>query len=507
VYAPTLHSAVGKELIDTVAKYLLLSSAALIAGISCITDPKRAPVAEAMSPSSTPQQQASASAFYMETCSKCHGAAGEGGGGGTQSLIVEEKFDQKYDRPFFDAIKDGVPHAGMEGYGATMSDAQIWAQVVHIRELQARGLRAKNGSPKPVDGVFHGKRHNFRIDTIVDSGLKTPWAIDWLPDGKMLVTNLPGYINLVVNGKLGPQIEGLPQTRQMGQGGLMDVAVSPDYAKSGWVYLAFTDITESRQSMTKVVRGKLQISGDSAKWVEQQAILEFPREFYTQAGVHFGSRIAFDNKGHVFIAVGERGTNMRVQELNNPFGKNFRLNLDGTIPADNPFPNGEGVLKGIWSYGHRNQQGMAMAPDGTLWVTEHGPRGGDEVNKIEKGANYGWPVAVFGINYNDTPFKTPWVPEDQKITQPVLRWLPSTGASGLDVVKGKAFPKWHGDLIAGGLSGANLDRIRVSGNKLVEREELLHGMGRIREVAIGPDGYVYVAINQPDKIIRLVPEP
>ncbi len=485
------------------AKYLLLSSAAIIAGISCITDSKPGAEPEPGRPAPNSQQQVSVTQFYLDTCAKCHGAAGEGGGGGTQSLIVQDKYDQKHDRPFFDAIKNGVPHAGMEGYGATMTDPQIWGQVVHIRELQAKGLRAKNGSPRPVNGVFPGKQHNYRIEDVVNSGLQTPWAIDWLPDGRMLVTNLPGTVQVVSKNNTTHQVQGLPESRRQGQGGLMDVAVHPT---NGFIYLSFTAPGMERGTMTKVVRGKLVFAGDTPTWTDQQTVLEFPQEFYTQAGVHFGSRIVFD-KTHVFVAVGERGTNMQVQELTNPYGKVFRVNQDGTIPTDNPYFNTEGALKGIWSYGHRNQQGMAFDLQGNLWVTEHGPRGGDEVNKIDKGANYGWPVVAFAINYNDTPFQTPWPAPNQKITLPVFRWMPSIGASGLDVAKGKAFPKWNGDLLAGGLSGANLDRLRIRNGKLLEREELIHGMGRIREVAVGPDGYVYVAINQPDKIIRLMPAP
>jgi aldose sugar dehydrogenase len=259
--------------------------------------------------------------------------------------------------------------------------------------------------------------------------------------------------------------------------------------------------------MTKVVRGKIQFAGDAAKWTDQQTILEFPQEFYSGAGIHFGCKIAFDKQKNLLIAVGERGTNMRVQELNNPYGKVFRLRDDGSDLPDNPFVGQEGVLKGIWTYGHRNQQGIVFDLEGNPWVTEHGPRGGDELNLLTKGANYGWPVVAFANNYNDTPFRTPWPTEEQKITLPVFRWLPSIGASGLDVARGKAFPQWQGDLLAGGLSGANLDRIRVKGGKLVEREELIHGMGRVREVAVGPDGFVYIALNGPDKIIRLVPAP
>jgi glucose/arabinose dehydrogenase len=295
---------------------------------------------------------------------------------------------------------------------------------------------------------------------------------------------------------------------ELGQGGLMEVTVHPNYRENGWIYLALSDPAKNgRGAMTKIVRGKLRVEGSKTQWTSQETIFEAAQEFYNGAGIHFGSRIVFDGKGHVFFVVGERGGNMLAQELGNPFGKIYRLNDDGSQPADNPFV-GKGSAKhvgAIWSLGHRNPQGLAMDLKGNLWDTEHGPRGGDEVNRIQKGANYGWPVIALSINYNDAPFKTPWPKAGQNLTVPVARWLPSTGACGLDVAKGAAFPKWNGDLLAGGLVGQNLDRIRVSGDKLIEREELLHGMGRIRDVSVAADGKVYIALNEPDKIIRLVP--
>jgi len=480
---------------------------AAIVGISCVSASGRKESPASSNPGSPSRQGRSVTSTYLETCAKCHGDRGQGGGGGTRSLLTEQKYDQGFDKHFFDAIKNGVPNAGMEAYGTTMTDEEIWGQVVHIRELQAQALRAKNGSPRAVAGVYNSKRAKFRLETVLDTdaGLETPWAIDWLPDGKMLVTNRPGFMVLAQGSNVIARVEGLPESREMGQGGLMEVAVHPDHAKNKWIYLAYTEPGKQNGGLTRIVRGKLQIEGESARWVQQQTIWEAPQQFYTRAGVHFGSRIVFDNKGHVFFIVGERGGNMLAQQLDNPFGKVYRLNEDGSEPRDNPFVGKTGSIKGIWSLGHRNPQGLVFDLNGALWVTEHGPRGGDEVNKIEKGANYGWPVVAHSINYNDSPFRTPWPRQGEKFTVPVFRWLPSIGACGLDVARGPAFPEWKGDLLAGGLSGANLDRLRIQNGVLVEREELLHGLGRVREVAVGPDGTVYVALNQPDKVIRLVP--
>lgn len=451
----------------------------------------------------TPEaQNVNVSRLFEETCAKCHGSKAEGGGAGAPSLQTREKFDQKYDRPFFEAIKNGRSDMGMEAYGGSLPDETIWALVVHIRELQYAALRAKEGSPKPTAGVYRSKRHSFRLQDVVTSGLSTPWSLDWLPDGRMLVTNRGGRMNVVEkNGTLGPAVQGVPASVEIGQGGLMEVAVHPDYAKNGWVYLSLCDPAKSgRGGMTKIVRGKIDFSGGAPAWKGTQTVFEADQKYYTGAGIHFGSKIQFDGKGHVWFSVGERGTNMQVQDLNTPYGKVMRLNEDGSIPKDNPWQGNP-----AWTFGHRNPQGLVIDLEGNVWVTEHAPRGGDELNLLKKGANYGWPVVSFGINYSDTPFRTPWPKAEQNITQPVFRWLPSCAASGLDVARGSAFPNWKGDLLAGGLAGNNLDRIRVKDGKMVEREELLHGLGRIRDVATAPDGTIYVVLNGPDKIIRLVP--
>jgi glucose/arabinose dehydrogenase len=459
------------------------------------------------------QQRTSVTQLYTEHCANCHGNNGQGGGGGTRTLLTREKFDQKMDKPFFDAVRDGVPDGAMPAFKGSLTDEQMWGLVVRVREFQGRALRSEFGSPKAENGVYKSQRHNFRVETVVDEtkGLRIPWGIDWLPDGRMLVTNRPGPVSLV-DGQNVMNITGVPVARDGGQGGMMDVAVHPGYKQNGWIYLAYTDAAKSGNgSMTKVVRGKLKFAGGTPSWTEQQTVFEATQDFYTGAGHHYGTRVVFDGKGHVFFVVGERGGNELAQQLTNPFGKIFRLNEDGTVPTDNPFvdqvPADKPFLKGIWTLGHRNPQGMTMNDRGELWDTEHGPRGGDEVNKIEKGANYGWSQVAWSINYNDVPMWSPWPKDGKVIKQPTFRWLPSTGASGLDFGKGTAFPKWKGDLLAGGLVGQNLERIRTDGDKLVEREELLHGLGRIRDVAVGPDGNVYIALNQPDKIIRLVPAP
>jgi aldose sugar dehydrogenase len=456
----------------------------------------------------TPQQAINLTRLYSDTCAKCHGEQGEGGPAGTKTLLTLEKFGPKYDKLFFDAIKNGV--GDMEAYGPTMSDETIWGLVVHIRELQQKGTPEIVEGPKETEGVYRSQRAKFKIETVVEKGkgLVTPWGLDWLPDGKMLVTNRPGALRLVQNGEVGPEITGTPATKEIGQGGLMDVAVHPNYAKNGWVYLSFTDpsATDPGAGMTKIVRGKLKIEGLSATWYDEQTIYKSKPETYNRSGAHFGSRIVFDRKGHVFFSHGERGSGEKAQDLTLPNGKIFRVNEDGSIPKDNPFVADAKNIGAIWSWGHRNPQGLVFDTKGNLWDTEHGPRGGDELNLVQKGSNYGWPIIATSINYNDSPYSLPWPKTGQNFTTPVLRWLPSIGACGLDVMKGNAFPEWKGDLVAGGLAlGAPVFRIRTQNGKVIEEEKLFWHQGRVRDVAVGPDGMVYVALNQPDKIIRLTP--
>jgi len=449
--------------------------------------------------------------LWTSNCALCHGPGAQGGGAGAGTLLDDKFTDQAFDKQFFQSIKGGLPDKGMAAFGETMSDPQIWAMVVHIRELQARERRQRTGSPKAQDGVYSSQRHRFRIETVVPSGLSVPWAVDFLPGGDMLITERPGDLRILKNGALSRPVAGTPAVRNRGQGGLMDVAVHPNYKDNGWIYLAYSDELEQggkSVGLTKIVRGRITPSPDgSPAWTDQETIFQPEPAHYSSSEIHFGCRIVFDpqNPGILFFPIGERGSMELSPNLSRPNGKVHRLTDDGKIPQDNPFAGQPDALPSIWTYGHRNPQGLTFDLEGNLWDTEHGPRGGDEVNLILKGRNYGWPTVSFGINYSGAPFKTPWPEESSNIAMPAYRWLPSIGACGLDVARGPAFPDWKGDLLAGGLSGANVDRLRMKDGRLVEREEIVHGLGRVRDVACGPDGTIYVVLNGPDKIVRLVP--
>ena len=445
---------------------------------------------------------------------------GVGGGAGTSTLLDEEFLAGGSDRELFKSTKEGLPDSGMPAFGETMSDPQIWSLVVYIRELQHRDRRARLGSPKPdQSGVYTSQHHKFRVEPVVTEGLTVPWSVAFLPDGRMLIAERPGTLRIHSTGKpggeLGEPVEGTPAVRSRGQGGLMEVILHPQYEQNGWVYLSFSDRDERNNGMTKIVRGRIKPSADGLAhtWTDQETIFQAKPEHYLRTDLHFGCRIAFeeasDGKYNLYFTIGERGMGPHAQDLSRPNGKVHRVTDDGKIPADNPFVGDAKAYPSIWSYGHRNPQGLVFDARGNLWNTEHGPRGGDELNLIKKSLNYGWPIVTFGMNYNGAPLTTPWPPEGQDLEMPVDRWMPSIGACGLGLAEGNAFPNWSGDLLAGGLSGMNVDRIRVreeAGTPVVaEREELIHGLGRVRTVLSGPDGTVYVVLNGPDQVIRLIP--
>jgi aldose sugar dehydrogenase len=449
-------------------------------------------------------QQREASAVYAQFCASCHGAKLQGGT--TPSLLDDQWKYGGDDATLTRVIKDGTPD-GMPPFGGAISDPEIKALVAFIREQRTRPAASPapaSRTPRRGDGVS-SQEHSFKIETVAD-GLREPWSIAWLPDGRMLVTEKTGALRMVENGVLDKTpIQGTPAVHSSGQGGLLEVAPHPDYAKNGWIYLAFTPLVKNDKgesvSMTKLVRGKIR---DGA-WVDEEPIWSAPLETHRRAGgVHFGCRIAFDGKGYLYFSHGERGAKEHAQDIKRPNGKIHRIHDDGRVPADNPFVNEPGAIASIWSYGNRNPQGLDFDPrTGVLWSTEHGPRGGDELNIIKKGANYGWPVITYGINYNGTIITRETARAGME--QPVIHWTPSIAVCGIDFYEGDAFPKWKGNLFVAALAHEELRRVVIENNRVTHQEVLLKDISRIRDVASGPDGLLYVVLNDPGRIIRLAP--
>ncbi|WP_165644629.1 PQQ-dependent sugar dehydrogenase, partial [Oharaeibacter diazotrophicus] len=348
---------------------------------------------------------------------------------------------------------------------------------------------------------------NFTVEEVT-AGLVYPWGMAFLPDGSMLVTEKPGRLRrLAMNGTLGAPIAGVPAVVFENQGGLLDVALHPNFARNRLVYFTYARQTPTGAA-TSLARAKL--SADLTRLTGWTVLFtQGPR--FDGAG-HFGSRIAFDGKGHVFVSLGDRQqypSDPAAQRLNNGLGKVIRLGENGGIPADNPFAGQPGRNRAIWTYGHRNPQGLAFNPlTGTLFELEHGPMGGDELNVIRKGRNYGWPVVSWGLNYDGSPVGT------GKHSQPgmvdsIRHWTPVIAPGGLSFYTGDAFPAWKGDILIGSLQAPGIVRLDMAGDKVLSEERLLTDRGqRIRMVRGGPDGYVYAATDEdPGRILRLKPAP
>jgi glucose/arabinose dehydrogenase len=344
--------------------------------------------------------------------------------------------------------------------------------------------------------------HTLRPVTVV-AGLAHPWSVAFLPDGRMLITERPGRLRLLGrDGKLDPRpVAGLPAgVAEHGQGGLLDVVLHPKFAENAWVYLSYAARDGSGVG-TEVARGKL--AGD--RLTDVQPI--FRMQPKSGGGRHFGSRLVFDREGYLFITLGDRGEQERAQRLDDHAAKIVRLHDDGRVPADNPFAQRAGTKPEIWSLGNRNVQGAALHPrTGALWAHEHGPQGGDEVNVIRAGGNYGWPVITYGANYG-TGTKIGEGTAKPGMAQPVHYWVPSIAPSGMAFYDGDRFPRWKGDLFVGALRDQMLVRLKLDGEKVIKEERMLKGtFGRIRDVRAAPDGLLYLLTDESDgKLIRLEP--
>jgi glucose/arabinose dehydrogenase len=349
--------------------------------------------------------------------------------------------------------------------------------------------------------VITSEKHAFRLATLV-TGLENPWAVAFLPDGRMLVTERAGRMRLVgADFSLDPKpIEGLPESIERGQGGLFDVVLHPQYAQNGWIYWAYNAPGVGGWG-TALARGKLQ----GQRMTEVQVL--FSMQPKTRSSQHFGGRIVFDKTGMLYLTLGDRGDKDRAQKLDDHAGSVIRLHDDGRVPADNPFAKRAGALPEKWTLGNRNIQGAALHPQtGELWTHEHGPQGGDEVNVMRSGLNYGWPVITYGVNYG----LGTRIGEGQAkpgMVQPLHIWVPSIAPSGMAFVSGSQFPQWQGNVLVGALRGQMLVRLVLDGEKVIREERLLQGRaGRIRDVRMGPDGLVYLLSDDPDgALMRLEP--
>lgn len=338
---------------------------------------------------------------------------------------------------------------------------------------------------------------NYTTELVV-SELQIPWGMVWLPDGSLLITEKSGELIHFKDGNK-TQITNVPEVYNRNQGGLLDIEIHPKYAENGWLYITYSSTEgEEKGGQTALIRAKLK---DNQLTDIEKLYKGSPN---TTKGQHFGSRIEFDTEGYVYFSIGDRGNrDENPQDITRDGGKIYRLHDDGRIPEDNPFVDKNGAKKAIFSYGHRNPQGMVIHPQtGMIWVHEHGPRGGDEINPIKKGVNYGWPVITYGINYSGTTITDQTQKEGME--QPLYYWTPSIAPSGMDFVTSPIYPEWQNSMVVGSLKFQYLELLKLKENKVVKRQKLLTDIGRVRNVRQGPDGYLYVAVESKG-IYKIIP--
>lgn len=442
--------------------------------------------------------------IYEQFCSGCHGWKMEGGKGGS---LGDGHWQHGGDQEsLMRSIRNGYPYSGMPAFGGAINDAELTALVVYIREVSTRKVDPEPKEEQPLpNNVRHSELHDFVIEPVAE-GLDVPWSFAFLPDRRILVTERVGRLRMVESGKLSEPIRGIPSVLVKDEAGLMSVVLDPDYAQNGWIYLSFSDRGPDETAMTKIVRGRIR----NGEWIDQQTVFAVAPQLYQRSTVLFGGRLVFQAP-YLFFSVGERGmeegTTGQAQDLSVANGKIHRVFADGRVPADNPFVERPGAVGSIWALGVRNPQGLAINPvDRQLWETEHGPRGGDELNYIKRGANYGWPIITYGMNYDGSPISDKTAATG--LEQPVINWTPSIAVSEMEFYTGDRFPRWKNNLFIGSLAQQKFLRVELDGDHVVHREEVFSRLGRVRDIKTGPDGFLYVAlelIGKPGRIVRLVP--
>ncbi|MBA4302337.1 MAG: sugar dehydrogenase [Cyclobacterium sp.] len=359
----------------------------------------------------------------------------------------------------------------------------------------------KEPAVEPIDETFATQTDKLliKVDTLY-SELENPWGMTWLPDGRMLVTERKGEILIFKDDKYtGEKIQGLPAVHHVNQAGLLDIALHPKFAENGWIYIAYAKHFEDSTAATTIMRFKLE--GNTA--VNQQDLITAGPSW--KGGRHFGSRIIFDNDGFLYFSNGDKGyIPMNAQDLTNAHGKIHRVKDDGTIPSDNPFVDSVGAVASIWTYGNRNPQGLVYDKvNNRIWEVEHGAMGGDELNLIEKGKNYGWPVITYGQNYNGTPITD--ITEKEGMEQPKHYWVPSIATCGMTLVTSDKYPTWKGNILVAALAKQHIARVELNGTTYVGEEKLLQDIGRVRQVAESPDGYIYAITEATGLMVKLLP--
>jgi aldose sugar dehydrogenase len=427
---------------------------------------------------------------YRQYCAGCHG-------NDMKTFVNHEWKFGKTRSAVFKAIKYGYPTTGMPAYDVTFSDKETY----NLTDYLLKGI-AVTAAAAPVEakgpGEFQTDLLKIKIDTVARVG-KIPWCVGFLPGGDLLVTERGGELFRIGMDRKLQKISGVPQVMAKGQGGLFDILPHPDFSSNQLVFISYSKAGNDGGSTTAVMQAKL----DGTVLSEQHDI--FVAKPYRNTEHHYGGRMVFDKKGYLFVSVGERGNeNKSSQSLNNDLGKIHRINYDGSIPGDNPFVSDKKASPSIFSYGHRNPQGLTVHPvTGAVWENEHGPMGGDEINLIQTGKNYGWPEITYGINYNGTPVSDKTSMPGME--QPLHFWVPSIAPSGLAFVQGNKYKGWEGNVLSGSLKFRWLSRCQNDSNIVSSEESMMKDIGRMRDVRMGTDGFIYITVEDPGYVLKLLP--
>lgn len=435
-------------------------------------------------------------AIYKEACAECHGIE--------PAAFADRDWEYGSEKDsIIQVIKTGIPDEEMPGYEMDYSAEAIDSLADYILAMKEKVDYYQFEGQEDSTGVFPAGAYDLRLDTVV-SGFNSPWDITFLPMEDMLVTDKSGELYRIANNGEKIEISGVPEVLYEGQGGLFDIELHPDFENNHVVYISYAiSKKDGDEVLATTAVNRATLEGDQLTGSE----MIFEATPYVTTRHHYGGRMDFGPDGKLYIAVGGRGKRDEFPQALDVYpGKIHRINDDGSIPPDNPFVNRDSAVASIFSYGHRNPQGMTVHPEtGLIWEHEHGPRGGDEINIPQKGLNYGWPVISYGINYDGTTFTH--IGAKEGMEQPIHYWVPSLGPSGMAFITGNHYPEWKGDLLVGSLKYRFISRLAFDDKQVVEEESLLKKVGRVRSIEMGPYDYIYVGVEgNPGFVARLMPE-
>lgn len=469
-------------------KYAQFIFMALLLALSCQNQPSQ-------------QESPQIASTYQQHCAGCHGVNMEGASATT--LIKDDWLYGRRRSRFIRNIKYGIQVAEMPAFENTLDDESIKALADYIIDAQEN----KPDIQREIPAIVKTSDYTLEIEKVVETGLEVPWAIEFVNENKVLISERNGSLKWLTDDNLDTtEIKGLPIPHTASStGGFMDIALDPDYENNGWVYLGYShtnhDVNDKEApALTKIVRGKI----NNYRWTDQETLFEVPDSLMPIKGNRWGCRFLFDTEGNLLFTIGDMAKDMDSQDLSKATGKVFRIRPDGSTPEDNPFVNDPDALPQVYTIGNRNTQGLAMHPvTKQIWSTDHGPMGGDELNILKKGANYGWPIITYGRDYSGDIVSE--LTHKEGMEQPVVQWTPSIAVCVAEFCNSPLFPKWENQLLVGALSFEELRLLRLDGESVIDQELILKNLGRLREVKFSPEGYLYVILNNPDVVLKLTP--